>query len=948
MRLTAKERILLHLLECARSADEAEVSPDLAQEGVARGAGIELRHLAQFIHPLIEEDLVRERRAHVVGIRQRRKVYALTPPGRTMALRLREKVTTQKVRIRDGDAVREGNLHEVLQGIGAKASLLQTVREVEQAGVLDLERLRRPPESDFVEQLGDAPRVTTFVGRREELAEITQEDGGPRVFVIRGIAGIGKSTLAVKACTLVRGRRNLFWHRIRPWESDSMVLANLGRFLDALDRPGLSSVLRRGETRLAAEVLRQDLPDTHAFLVVDDAHEASPQTLAVIQMMAEAVASAPDVKLLVLTRRTLPIYDVRDIVIKGVVREIELDGLKPEEAASLLTGEGDETELLGLGRRLAGHPLLIELVRKQRSDIPGAIRDLHRFIEEAVYRELSESERTTMKAVSLYRVPVPRASLLSIPGSSYEALTSLQERSLLRFVGDERYEIHDAVRDFFNAVLVPEETRKFGALAVAELRALAAQFSGTGNLVSAIGCLSNAKRLASDPSQQAEILEDLGDVEAHLGDFPATLVAYREAIGLVTVPGFLARLHRKIATALQERGEAASASAEVEEALRSLEDHEDVERGWLNLVRSRMSIGLERWSEGRERAGAALKTFGSFDDHRGQAEALIELATVETNSPDGRPSAARECLAEALRLSRSIGDPALIASVHVRFANFEAYRLGNTVQALEHLGVVEALPGALADVRSRQSLLLLKGWLNLDLRADFEEARANFEDAVILSTKTHDPITAALARYGAAVAVYHAGDCAAARGELQAIGAELLELGSAGPAVEALCLAAEICLVLGDLEGYRAISAELKAPALAPGLEARPVLAHAIEGVDCLARGDREGVHAAFRQAIRDAEREASPQERPLIPYAHDIYAAALEAMGEEREFAKEERLAIELSRRFGLNGRLTARVKFMKGLHNSLKELLISSTIPAAKGVREDRRVNPREPVPR
>jgi len=343
-----------------------------------------------------------------------------------------------------------------------------------------------------------------------------------------------------------------------------------------------------------------------------------------------------------------------------------------------------------------------------------------------------------------------------------------------------------------------------------------------------------------------------------------------------------------------------------------------------------MSIGLERWPEGRESAEKALKAFRSFDDVRGQAEALIELAVVETNSAEGRPKAALECLEAALRLSRSIGDPALVASVHVQFANLEAYRLGDPDRAIGHLGAIEALPGALEDIRSHQSLLLLKGWLNLDLRADFEEARANFEDARTLSTKTHDRITAALARYGAAVAVYHMGDCVSARNELEAVSSELLELGAAGPAVEALGMASEICLVLGDVAGYRAISITLKRPVLARGLEARPVMAHALQGIESIARGDRAGVHLAFRQAIRDAEREVSPQERSLVPFAHDLYSAALKAMGEEAESAEEERLATEFSERFGLKGRLAARVKFMDGLYRSMRQLFTSSFVAA------------------
>ena len=93
-------------------------------------------------------------------------------------------------------------------------------------------------------------------------------------------------------CERVRGQRNLLWHRIRPWESGAAILANLGEFLEALDRPGLASVFSNGgEAGVIAEVLRQDLPDTHALLVLDDAHEASREASSVFRMLAEGVAS---------------------------------------------------------------------------------------------------------------------------------------------------------------------------------------------------------------------------------------------------------------------------------------------------------------------------------------------------------------------------------------------------------------------------------------------------------------------------------------------------------------------------------------------------------------------------------------------------------------------------------------------------------------------------------
>src|SRR3989454_8634720 len=78
MRLTGKERILLYLLEVSRLDEGIEVPPEFTQEGVAWGATLDRRHLPQYIHPLLREGLVRERRAHVRGVPQRPKMYGPT------------------------------------------------------------------------------------------------------------------------------------------------------------------------------------------------------------------------------------------------------------------------------------------------------------------------------------------------------------------------------------------------------------------------------------------------------------------------------------------------------------------------------------------------------------------------------------------------------------------------------------------------------------------------------------------------------------------------------------------------------------------------------------------------------------------------------------------------------------------------------------------------------
>jgi tetratricopeptide (TPR) repeat protein len=901
MRLTAKERVLLHLLEHGRSADEPEVSPDLAQEGVARGAGIELRHVAQFVRPLIEDGLVSERKAHVAGIRQRRKVYALTSSGRASALRLREKVTTQPIRIRDGDTVREGSLHQVLRGLGAKASLLETVRQAEQAGILDLERARHPPEAGLVEQTWDAPRVGTFVGRRRELEEVTSEAGGPRVFVVRGIAGIGKSTFAAKACELLRDRRNLFWHRVRPWETSQTVLASLGRFLEALDRPGLAAILRRGEPQLAAEVLRQDLPDTHAFLVFDDAHEASAEAALVFRMLADAVPSAPDVRVLFLSRRALPFYNRKDVTLERRVREIELGGLDSADAAALLGAGGTMAIPTGLGRRLAGHPLFLELVRTHGPATSAALVDVRRYIEEEIYRSLSGPERTIMKAGCLFRVPVPGKSFLSSPETPYEALLSLQDQSLLRTVGEDRYEIHDTIREFFVSTLTSKERSALVAFATDQLQGLATRASDEGDWASSIAYLSNALRIAESSEAQCVLQEALGDANGRVGDLLAVLVSYRAAIALTPDAQTLARLHRKLAAFLADRFRLGLASDEVEAGLVALGNRASVERGWLYLVRAGIANGDVEHALAEADAESALQVFEQFDEQLGRARALLEAGQAATwtgtASADGTPLAGRRFDAAAA-LAKALGDPALEAQIHMTAAGAIGYASGDYEAGMAHFRAVES-SAAMSDPHFGAVTHLERAWFLLRVGRDRHTAELDLSEARHLARRTHDIHTLADVTYQFAQIASAEGRYAEAGRLNEEAGSELARIGVTYHAANAYFCAVQAYLAADDWGGYERAASALRTPPLRQSLRKDVLIWLSHQGMEAVVRGDLRGFERAFARLFRYAERFPAGSSWPAIRLwlGHYQYSVALRSLGRKHEAEDHRYRALELAR---------------------------------------------------
>ena len=888
-----------------RFQEAIEVPPALTQEAIAAAAWVELRHLSQYLRPLLREELVRERTCHVEGIRQRRKVYTLTEAGQHAAYRLRDRLRAETVPVRDGQGVRQETYAQLLEETQRRAPLLELLRRASREGRIDLDALASGPTTPLVENLAEAPRLERFVGRTEELGELTGEGEGPRIFVVRGVAGIGKSSLAARACELLRGQRNLFWHTLRVWDTPVSVLTNLGNFLSSLGKPGLSAVVARGEIRDAAEVLREDLPGTRSVLVFDDAHEASQEILPLLRFLKDAVADAPDVRALVLTRRTVSFYDRRDVALRGLVREIDLSGLKPADIAQFLSPEMD-VATAHLGKQLGGHPLFLQLVRSSGAGKAphAALRDMRRFIEEEVYSGLSEPERRVLNVASLYRVPVPRDALMAEPSDSYELILSLVDRSLLRPVGDEGFEAHDSIRTVFADLLGSAERQRLGAYALDQLRGLAARAHQSGILVPCVGYLSNALFLTTDPEARSGLFEALGDAEEELGDLPAALTAYKEALKSREGAEERARLHRKSAQALRQRGNVDAATGEIERGLRLLGDVVCEERAWLDLVQCAVASWEERWDAAYEQGNDALRMFRAFGNRKGEGWTLCQLGWLDIEAPQGDPVRGETLLGKALEIGVALGEDDLTVRAHTGLAYLFAYRLGRVEASLEHLSAIEALPGTVRDPHSRRAITILKGWIHLELLGDCDSAERYFQEATILGRKIHDATAVVSAHTGLARCTYCRGLVEDARRDFESCVGELVTSTLSVTALEDAWLAAECSLRLGDLAAFQKWASVLQDPRFAVSTEARPLHAAVFRGVSLLLAGNRAGWHSAFKEAFDAADRGSSSPDPGHLALAHFLCGVTSRAVGEDRNATEHLHIAKDIVSRYHLEGR--------------------------------------------
>ncbi|NIP34323.1 MAG: AAA family ATPase, partial [Thermoplasmata archaeon] len=71
----------------------------------------------------------------------------------------------------------------------------------------------------------------SFHGREEELDLLRDMVAGRRFVVVHGIAGIGKTTLAVRLLEDLRKETNVLWVTLHSWDTLSGVFNQLAGFL---------------------------------------------------------------------------------------------------------------------------------------------------------------------------------------------------------------------------------------------------------------------------------------------------------------------------------------------------------------------------------------------------------------------------------------------------------------------------------------------------------------------------------------------------------------------------------------------------------------------------------------------------------------------------------------------------------------------------------------------
>lgn len=551
------------------------------------------------------------------------------------------------------------------------------------------------------------PDLPDFVGREVELADITKgltEGEGPRILVVTGSPGVGKTALAVRAAHESSGHfpDGQLHADLRGYAAGGRLAPTrvLARFLRALGTPREQIPVEEDE-QLA--LYRTLLAGRRMLVVLDNAADA--------EQIRPLLPGGRSCAVLITSRNAL-----RGLALHGA-RTVALDPLGPADSVRLLAsllGEDRvhrEPEAAAELARLCSHiPLALRIAAAnlvaRHQDIAGYAEELRhgdRLAELGVdddpqaavrgafdlsYAALGDTERAVFRLLGLVPgrdvTPDAAAALTRLPvATARRALERLATASLVQSRSPGRYGFHDLMRDYAceraAAECAPAERE-------AALERLLSHYLGGADRAAAL-IEPLFRRMPRPPAEAGPRFADAERAAAWLSAERANLFAAihwaagrgsrGDALGRYSwflvdaLRGFLAR--RSLTTDWLRAAEAAlgAARAAGDRTAEAEMLHSTGQAWWRAGAVDRAVAYLER----------SVEAFAAADWPEGQIAVLNNLAG--SSYWQGRVERAVELFTKGLRLAERHGLTAVTATMHGNLG--AAYEGLDLRQAERHL-----------------------------------------------------------------------------------------------------------------------------------------------------------------------------------------------------------------------------------------------------------------------
>lgn len=802
--------------------------------------------------------------------------------------------------------------------------------------------------------------TSPLVGRAEEEALVRRllSEGDERLVSVVGLGGSGKTRLAIEAA---RGLEGAFGQGVAYVSfagegtlpgggAHSASHAVAARLLEAT-----GSAWRDGDPEAA---LLQALEARELLLLLDNFEtvmDAAP-------LVAKLLANCPRLAVLATSREPLRLMGERVVELgglklpepgdEGAIGEFDSVRLFTQRALSVAPGftpaRSNLANVAEICRRLGGLPLAIELaaswsgvlgpealLRELQRDL-GLLSSRSRDVPERhaslttvfdhTWERLGDEERVALTRLSLFRSGFDLKAARAVAGCGLEVLLSLVSHMLVRRVGEDRYVLHELVRQYAASRLQgAAEVRAAYARHFCELLgALLARLKGS-DAAAALNAIAEDYgnfTAAWEQAAAAGEAELLGSAEGALdfylyyrgryAEAAETFARAAAALGGASVEGRAAavrgRLLLRRAQYEQLLGRPELANDLAAAGLRDLErwgDEGELAQGW--QLTGVMALLQGRLEEARAQLERVLGYASSADDQYllgGAHNALGNVMAVGS----GDHAAASEHHRKALRAYRRCGNVNGVIDVTINLGatSFdlkeygeaerlwqEAARLATELGYLQRAAVLQNNLGALAGGRGDLEAAEARYLKSLKLRSEVGDRRGTASVLHNLGTLAlkRDDVETGLERLRRALAIYlELDDAAGAAYTRSHLGRALISAGDVDGALNEAVGALEAALEADtstDLLGSLLTTALLHEASRRPGDALRVSSA-----VSRLAAGSNENIRDAAEEIgarLQDASAEAADaagEPSGELPNAAEVVERELRALLELRSSA--------------------------------------------------------------
>ncbi|CAG0935831.1 Putative HTH-type transcriptional regulator [Thermoflexales bacterium] len=595
---------------------------------------------------------------------------------------------------------------------------------------------------------------TPLIGRQHEVEDLSQllRDSQCRLLTLVGPGGIGKTRLALETAS-----------HLPAAFADGVYFVPLAsvhttRFIVPVIADALGFTFQSASPADPKTQLFSYLKEKQALLLLDNLEHLLTEPG--IELLAELLANAPQVKLLATSRESLGlqgewVFEVQGLPIpasgysqesaQNTSVELFLQRARRAHVGFTATLE-DYSAIVRICQLVEGMPLGIELaaawvrtlacdeiaheiehglsfLSASTRDLPARHRSMRAVFDHS-WRLLAEQEQAILLRLSVFQGGFQREAAEAVAEATLTVLSTLVTKSLIRRSGAGRYDLHELIRQFAAEYFAERPAEQATTQARHGHYYLEFFSQADGRL------RSSAQR------------ETLAELTAELENFRA---AWEWAI----TQGEFALIEqtlRTFAMLYDTRGWFQAGLAELEPAVVALEAlyrqptpgrTEQMALGHLLVCQALLAFRLARHTEARVMLERSLELLHPLNEPHVLVEAITFLGFVMEVT--GNYARAVELYSEGQKIAAAIGDRWFAALCFICLAD----QVGIVQGVVKPENLYQQLQSAVADWRAIGDLRLIAAGLNLlswnaMALGRYAEARAALEESISLSISISD------------------------------------------------------------------------------------------------------------------------------------------------------------------------------------------------------------------